>query len=78
MATREYRRHVRYVPSEGTKGLIGLKGGSDVTTSEGTYLDKDNQRCKGWAACYMDDLIVFSNSAEDHQKHLTILLEVLS
>ena len=47
-------------------------------TSEGTYLDQDNQRCKGWAACYMDDLIVFSNSAEDHQKHLTILLEVLS
>ena len=46
-------------------------------TSEGTYLDQDNQRCKGWAACYMDDLIVFSNSAEDHQKHLTILLEVL-
>ena len=35
-------------------------------TSEGTYLDQDNQRCKGWAACYMDDLIVFSNSAEDH------------
>jgi hypothetical protein len=34
--------------------------------SEGTYLDKDNQRCKGWAACYMDDLIIFSNSAEDH------------
>ena len=47
-------------------------------TSEGTYLDKDNQRCKGWAACYMDDLIVFSNSAEDHQTHLTRLLEVLS
>ena len=46
--------------------------------SEGTYLDRDNQRCKGWAACYMDDLIVFSNSAEDHQKHLTRLLEVLS
>jgi hypothetical protein len=47
-------------------------------TSEGTYLDKDNQRCKGWAACYMDDLIIFSNSAEDHQRHLTRLLEVLS
>jgi transposase InsO family protein len=47
-------------------------------TSEGTYLDQDNQRCKGWAACYMDDLIVFSNSAEDHQKHLTVLLEILS
>ena len=47
-------------------------------TSEGTYLDQDNQRCKGWAACYMDDLIIFSNSAEDHQKHLTILLEILS
>ena len=47
-------------------------------TSEGTYLDQDNQRCKGWAACYMDDLIVFSNSAEDHQKHLIRLLEVLS
>jgi hypothetical protein len=47
-------------------------------TSEGTYLDQDNQRCKGWVACYMDDLIVFSNSAEDHQKHLTRLLEVLS
>ena len=47
-------------------------------TSEGTYLDQDNQRCKGWAACYMDDLIVFSNSAEDHQKHLYRLLEVLS
>ena len=47
-------------------------------TSEGTYLDQDNQRCKGWAACYMDDLIVFSNSAEDHQKHLNRLLEVLS
>ena len=28
-------------------------------TSEGTYLDKDNQRCKGWVACYMDDLIIF-------------------
>ena len=26
----------------------------------------------------MDDLIIFSNSAEDHQKHLTILLEILS
>ena len=26
----------------------------------------------------MDDLIVFSNSAEDHQKHLYRLLEVLS
>jgi hypothetical protein len=26
----------------------------------------------------MDDLIVFSNSAEDHQKHLIRLLEVLS
>ena len=47
-------------------------------TSEGTYLDQDNQRCKGWAACYMDDLIVFSNSAEDHQKHLNRLLKVLS
>jgi hypothetical protein len=26
----------------------------------------------------MDDLVVFSNSAEDHQNHLTRLLEVLS
>jgi hypothetical protein len=52
--------------------------GDMSTTSEGTYLDQDNQRCKGWAACYMDDLIVFSNSAEDHQRHLTRLLEVLS
>ena len=26
----------------------------------------------------MDDLIIFSNSTEDHQKHLTRLLEVLS
>jgi hypothetical protein len=26
----------------------------------------------------MDDLIIFSNSTEDHQRHLTRLLEVLS
>ena len=25
--------------------------------SEGTYLDQYDQQCKGWAACYMDDLI---------------------
>ena len=29
-----------------------------LDTSEGTYLDQDNQRCKGWAACYINDLIV--------------------
>ena len=47
---------------------------SDIQISEGTYLEQDNQRCKGWAVCYMEDLIIFSNSAEDHQTHLTRLL----
>ena len=51
---------------------------SDIQISEGTYLEQDNQRCKGWAVCYLDDLIIFSNSAEDHQTHLTRLPEVLS
>jgi hypothetical protein len=45
-----------------------------VHTSTKTTNDvKDGQR-----AIVMDDLIIFSNSAEDHQKHLTRLLEVLS
>eukprot|EP01050_Picozoa_sp_SAG11_P009394 SAG11_NODE_878_length_6760_cov_22.303558_3_plen_123_part_00 len=32
----------------------------------------------GYVAVYIDDLIVFSNSADDHKRHLLNLLDILS
>ncbi len=43
-----------------------------------TYIDEDGVRCRGFCGAYVDDLIVFSRSAEDHRRHLTTLFEVLS
>ena len=43
-----------------------------------TYLDSDGVRCKGYIGVFIDDLIVFSSSADLHRKHLLSLFEVLS
>ena len=48
---------------------------SDMTN---TYVDEDGVRCRGFCGAYVDDLIVFSQTAQDHRAHLIKLLEALS
>ena len=43
-----------------------------------TYLDSDGVRCKGFVGVFIDDLIVFSSSADLHREHLLALFETLS
>ena len=44
----------------------------------GAYFDPDGNRCVGFACVYIDDIVVFSHSADQHKKHVERLLEVLS
>ena len=45
---------------------------------KGAYLDPDGNRCVGFACVYIDDIVVFSHSAEEHKRNVERLLEVLS
>ena len=45
---------------------------------DGTYVDEDGVRCRGWCGAYLDDIIVFSKDANRHRQHLTGLFDVLS
>ena len=39
---------------------------SDLTD---TWIDSDGVRCKGFVGVFIDDLIVFSGTADEHRKH---------
>ena len=43
-----------------------------------TYLDSDGVRCRGTVGVFIDDLVVFSGTAEGHRRDLVKLFEVLS
>ena len=51
---------------------------SSTATEEDVYIDSDGMKCRGFVCIYLDDVVVFSQDAQKHHRHLERLFDVLS
>jgi len=68
----------RWIESKLDRHGVLYRKVSATATGDDVYLDSDGMKCRGFTCIYLDDLVVFSKDANEHQQHLTRLFNVLS